>query len=700
MVNFPVITDFSIKEYGLYPGKDGKGLNHSFNPGVTVIAGVNGLGKTTLLNALFRVLVGPTDWRANNTEKSIGNIKHKLTSWKNRKYFAERVLDEGHNSSITATIKFDDDVIEITRRLKDLSIIEFSLNGIPQANNHDHYQNLVCELSKVGSFFDFYFLLKYLVFFLEDRNSSIWDKKAMDGILRILFYPRVESTGFAELRDKIQQVDSERRNIRAYAGKQNSKLAQTLKKTGLGSSIGIELGSIETEIGALQKRKTELELSISETEKHRDLARQKYARAKLSLEAKQREHQELQQNYFSNLFPSIENIANYVLVGLDSGGGCLVCGSQEIGLAERIHNKIRNGECPVCETSSEHHENVIPTQKVEDARLDKVALEIEKERDDLKKLNLEISNLSSQYNSLLKEQLDTNQNLHSANEQEYLLKSQMPASSEEINRLKRQVEDLEHDLKERLSEQRLLEGKLKLMLEKGFDEIKGVSNEIETNFGNYIQSFLAEKCELRFQSMEDSVANEAEKINFPRFSVRMTSNASRQNPQPRSDRFSVSESQAEFVDLAFRMALIKTVSISSPAMMVLETPEASLDSIFIGKAGKLLNEFASDGSGIGNRLIVSSNLNKEDMIPALFGVPPEDEVRRWRESSSEPFHSTQELIPKQKREDQIINLIEEARESASIIQYREDYLYRYKQAVFPDWEKLLSGTIDNQPVDE
>jgi len=536
MVNFPVITDFSIKEYGLYPGKDGQGLNHAFKPGVTVIAGVNGLGKTTLLNALFRVLVGPTDWRSNNTEKSIGNIKHKLTSWKNRKYFAERVLDEAGSSSISATIKFNDDVVEITRRLKDLSIVEFSLNGIPQSNNHDHYQNIVCELSRVGSFFDFYFLLKYLVFFLEDRNSSIWDKKAMDGILRILFYPRVESTEFAELRDNIQEVDSERRNVRAYARRLNVKLAQTLKKTGLGTSIGIELGSVETEITALQERKEELEVSISEAELHREVARQKYARAKLSLEAKQREHQKLQQNYFSNLFPTIENIANYVLVGLDSGGGCLICGSREIGLAERIHNRIQKGECPLCETPSEYHENVIPTQKVEDTRLDKVALEVEHEREELKKLNLEISDLSSHYGALLKEQLETNQKLHSAREKEYSLKSQMPASSEEVNRLKRQVEDNEQYLRDRLSEQRLLEDKLKIMLEKGSTEIKAISNEIETNFGNYIQSFLAEKCELRFQSMEDSVANEAEKISFPRFSVRMTSNTSRQNPQPRSDK--------------------------------------------------------------------------------------------------------------------------------------------------------------------
>ncbi|RLL51729.1 hypothetical protein D8Y20_08560 [Mariprofundus sp. EBB-1] len=692
MINFPVITNLSIDNYELYPGKDGNGLSHSFMPGVTVIAGVNGLGKTTLLNVLFRLLVGPSDWRANNTANGIGNIRHMLTGWKNKKYFAERVMDEAHNSRVSATIKFGKDKIEIVRKLKDLSIVEFSHNDVPQSTDHNHYQNIVCGISNVGSFFDFYFVLKYLVFFLEDRTSSIWDKKAMDGILRILFYPRGEAKKFAELRDNIQIVDSDRRNFQAHASKLSKELLEALKKEGQGDSFGKELGSLSIQINAHLERKKELEGSIAQADVHRNEARQKHARAKLDLEEKQRNHQELQENYFSNLFPSIENIANYVLVNLDSGSGCLVCGSREIGLVEHIHRKIEDGKCPVCDTSSEHHENVIPTQKIEAVRLDKVALEIEHKRETLKGLNEEISRISSDYDALLKEQLDVNQQLRSAQEKEALMQSKMPTSSDKIERLKRQVKDNTETLNERLSNQRQLETESKAMLKIGFEKVKGIANEIETNFNNYIQSFLAEKCELRFQPMMDKVANDAERIEFPRFTIRMTSNTSPKSPQPRSDRNSVSESQAEFIDLAFRMALIKTVSTHSAAMMILETPEASLDSIFIGKAGMLLNGFADDGKGSGNRLIVSTNLNKEDMIPALFGVPPEDEVKRWHESSpSSPFPMARSVIPRDERERRVINLIIEARESASIQQYRADYEYRYKEEVFPSWEALLSS---------
>jgi DNA repair exonuclease SbcCD ATPase subunit len=60
-IRFPVIRSIEINGYALFPGTDGTGLSHRFENGVSVIAGINGLGKTTLLNALLRSLIGPYD---------------------------------------------------------------------------------------------------------------------------------------------------------------------------------------------------------------------------------------------------------------------------------------------------------------------------------------------------------------------------------------------------------------------------------------------------------------------------------------------------------------------------------------------------------------------------------------------------------------------------------------------------------------
>jgi predicted ATPase len=53
-LRFPILHRFEIAGYQLFPGRRGTGFAYEVKKGVTVIAGINGLGKTTLLNALFR----------------------------------------------------------------------------------------------------------------------------------------------------------------------------------------------------------------------------------------------------------------------------------------------------------------------------------------------------------------------------------------------------------------------------------------------------------------------------------------------------------------------------------------------------------------------------------------------------------------------------------------------------------------------
>jgi hypothetical protein len=54
-------------------------------------------------------------------------------------------------------------------------------------------------------------------------------------------------------------------------------------------------------------------------------------------------------------------------------------------------------------------------------------------------------------------------------------------------------------------------------------------------------------------------------------------------------------------------------------MLVLETPAANLDSLFIYNAGDLLRNLANEKGQSANLLLASSNLNDANMIPALLG---------------------------------------------------------------------------------
>ena len=65
MIEFPVCEQLRIDGYGLYPGRQrDHHLDIAFGPGLTLILGANGLGKTTLITILFRLLTGPNDLRS------------------------------------------------------------------------------------------------------------------------------------------------------------------------------------------------------------------------------------------------------------------------------------------------------------------------------------------------------------------------------------------------------------------------------------------------------------------------------------------------------------------------------------------------------------------------------------------------------------------------------------------------------------
>ena len=50
-----------VTGYETFTSDRNTGIDHAFRSGVNVIVGINGLGKTTLLNVIFRLLAGPYD---------------------------------------------------------------------------------------------------------------------------------------------------------------------------------------------------------------------------------------------------------------------------------------------------------------------------------------------------------------------------------------------------------------------------------------------------------------------------------------------------------------------------------------------------------------------------------------------------------------------------------------------------------------
>ena len=692
---FPVIKAIRFINYELYPGAGGGGLNADFRPGVNIIAGVNGLGKTTFLNALYRCLSGPND--VSGLGSNMGNNQLTITNWPDRRYFAHRVSDEATDAKVELEMDLSGKHITIVRRLSDLKLESLKIDDTEDLATEKRFQELILELTKLDNFVNFLLLLRFVVFFLEDRLSAIWDRKAMDELLIILFRPQQGVGKYYKTRSDIRQADSERRNHRNVLLKEKSRLEKAEANTNDASGIQNRIENERAKLAALDVKVAELETRISTLKSEIVDIVERAEREKISIEGTSQKLQISQENYFKQTYPDIGKVANYVLVNLGAGGGCLVCGCRDTGLAENLEQKIRANVCPVCDAKAEHHENLIPTEEVNQQRIRKLAARIEKRRVNLRDRETELSRLNSEKGELDNQRHQALSERRQLSEEIENTLDDLPPDTEEMNKLRNLVGSMQEENYKKQRHQDLLEEQFKKLQQSIVGDIVAVSESIKTHFQQFVSHFLSESCELRFEMEENKIAQESNPLEFPRFTVYMTSATSEETLIPRKNKSEVSESQAEFIDLSFRMALIRALEQHSgksiQTTFVLETPEASLDSVYIARAGEILRKFIErspkNSSTPDNRLIVTTNLNKEDMIPALFGFPSEDSVKLWKRNSGSgenPMETASPIAPDE-RNRRVLNLVDQARPNAAVREFMDAYKLRYEQALDPDWAK-------------
>jgi len=216
-------------------------------------------------------------------------------------------------------------------------------------------------------------------------------------------------------------------------------------------------------------------------------------------------------------------------------------------------------------------------------------------------------------------------------------------------------------------------------------EVQTVSALVENSFSKFISGFLAENCSIKYTPRQSRIGQRSatENFAFPHFVPALTSGVHRTNATVREHGQSVSESQREFVDLAFRMALLEIAAPDAPAMLILETPEASLDSVFIPRAADLLRRFAArEGAAKGTRLIATSNVNREQMIPALFGAYPDKRFHgQVVDETAQPSPPT---VPAEERAKHVLDLLTIAAPTRALERFRQPYEEERDRALFPE----------------
>lgn len=398
---------------------------------------------------------------------------------------------------------------------------------------------------------------------------------------------------------------------------------------------------------------------------------------------------------YENYLPNKDEAIHYILRNLISGNGCLGCGNENAS-PEFLKGKINvEHKCPIC--NSDLTLNNIHKEQIEDvnAKLQVLYSKFYELQESYEFLNDDNSLLRSSLLVLEETLSQSLKDLRSSQKEMRLLEKKVPPDEAEIQDLQRILLQREMQLRELDRDRRKAHENYVKILSENNEFLSNKMKCLEKKFDYYSKNLLTEKVFLRKEIIQRRIGQGIPYVDFPCFKVSMTSGVYDRTPSPREGASSVSESQKEFIDLAFRLSLIDLVTQDSlsPAMIVMETPEASLDSLFMHNAGRLFREFANKNNGE-NVFLASTNLNKSEMIPTLLGIAEEPTVYDYSDSDlilNEPGRSS---IPKSvgevslaDRANHIINLLSISAPSLSLKTYRKEYEKMYKDAVYPEGGK-------------
>lgn len=618
MIFLPVIEALSVKNYPLYPGKNNQGLELEFSDGVTVFAGINGVGKTTLLNLLLRMLVGPSSPKVTNDISRVS--KRDLYSKKNFDYFVSRI-PAGISDNSTAKLIFtlNKYKIEITRTLVSMQLKTVVIDGKKKKFESElELMNRLAELSGLATGYDFHMVVRYLQFFTEERLPILWSAGTQFEFLKMLFLDRNLARKLSASFAEVQKHDSNYRNAVHQQKVQKENAPSQLQPSNI--ELGSLDGLIKEAVGLHEEinKKYQKQYAIFQ-----DLQRKSFEfehaleEADVNLASRETELSQDDALFIAQSFPNIEDKLKLLMHGIGSRSGCFICNNSGKKELAEIGRKIRQGHCFVCSASINKgvKSKVVPITALKVRSLEEQVTKLKQEIIDTTKQRdenvISCSEAASVLRGIATERLLAGQRLDS-------LRAQRPTEhvaatpENDLDREEASIKDLESLRKKHSDEYRQL-------IDHAQEQIETVKEKIRTAVAKYAQAFLYEKVEVVFRKETVlKLATGVPNIKVPTFYVEMTS-STHQIPSKRDKIDSVSESQKEFLDLAFRMAILELISDSQRTMVVIETPEASLDSWFMLRAAELMRKFA-DGTEHSNKILVTSNLNRTVMIPALLGL--------------------------------------------------------------------------------
>ncbi|MYC68712.1 MAG: AAA family ATPase [Acidobacteriia bacterium] len=354
MIRLPIIQALSVQNYALFPGPESErsGLTASFLPGLTLVLGANGLGKTTLVWLLYRMLSGPHDIPGLDKSGRLGRRRlaaQRMTPT-TRRLFAQRVEDNARDAAAELQFDLGSAHVTVTRSLRNLDLLGFSIDGTDLEADEEMYQERIAALSGVWSFGDWILLLRYLTFYFEDRRALVWDPTAQTQLFRLLFLPPETAQQWTETEREILELDSQARNLRAALTREEQHLAKDEELELAAPEVKAELDALSDLHGADEEERERLDEAVVALYPAREKARLGLLDAEHKREEALRALEHAKLTVLRERFPTASETAQYILAQLFAEGECLACGNDAPEAAASLESRLHRSRCVVCDT--------------------------------------------------------------------------------------------------------------------------------------------------------------------------------------------------------------------------------------------------------------------------------------------------------------------------------------------------------------
>jgi hypothetical protein len=544
---------------------------------IFLIAGGNGLGKTTILQAVVYCIAGENDLSVES---------EKLKRWSSS-YFQGRIEDSAV-AKVKIVFEISGFLVSVTRGFKSNSILELTFNRGPDNSRDssldDEYESFIINEAGYPSLSDFRFIVHKLLYLPESRPSLVWNIDYQIRILMILFSDIIDENKFRDKRNTLKEIDSKKRHVNVALNKASEQLTSLTEFDESTEEDDEVTDELEDESQDNQIDEVIQQLSVLYKEKsvlQKDTKRVNRSLSELSLEVEEleKEMSDAQESFFLNKLSGLESTeARLAIHKLLYKKNCPACGKNVPSLSQKALEYMHSHCCPICGTDEQIKEHSDLPQ------LDAELSEKVRARSAMEK---EMLTLESKFEIVMKKESELQWKMD-----KFRLRSPIISSAyvpplkidsdlkSQFNRLKRQHRQLEMRFEE-----------LKLELDEEYDDFKKSSTsrteELNKLYRKYATAFLGTSCELLPADASDKFLN----LNLfvPKF-----------GGKTRTDPESCSEAQRFFMDIAFRMALIdlaKNISGSSGSFFC-ETPENSLDISYIENVAEMFRLFMENGHAI------------------------------------------------------------------------------------------------------